>query len=42
MVMVKRQKKGGIIVRKTVVISKNLNGILPSALTIEVGLILAT
>ena len=39
MVAVKRQKKGGIMVRKTVAVDENLNGIPPSALAIGVGLI---
>ena len=37
--MVKREKKGRIIVRKTIAVDENLNGILPSALTIGVGLV---
>ena len=37
--MVKREKKGRIIVYKTIAINKNLNSILSSALTIGVGLI---
>jgi hypothetical protein len=39
MVTAKRQKKGGIVVRKTVAVDKNSNGVLPSALAIGVGLI---
>ena len=39
MVIVKREKKGRIIVRKTIAVDENLNGILPSVLTIGVGLI---
>ena len=39
MVIVKRQKKGRTIVRKTVAVDENLNGVLPSALTMVVGLI---
>ena len=39
MVIVKREKKGRIIVRKTVAIDENLNGVLPLVLTIGVGLV---
>ena len=38
-VTVKRQKKGRIIVYKTVAVNKSLNSVLPLALTVEVGLI---
>ena len=39
MVIVKREKKGRIIVRKTIAVNENLNDIPPSALAIGVGLI---
>jgi hypothetical protein len=39
LLILKASVTGGIIVRKTVAVGKNLNGVLPSALAIGVGLI---